>query len=86
MVILGVTLASNLGEILDMPPPAVLQSSRFNSEPVVHKLSHQHLFTTFWILHVDALPDTKVPLTEMDKYPVPVLISEFMDTVKNSYF
>lgn len=80
------TLANGLGELLDIAEPKVLRTHRFNSEPVVHKLSHQHLFTTFWILYVDALPERRVPLSEMEKYPVPVLISEFMDTVKNSYF
>ena len=80
------TLAEGLGKILGEAPSDVYQTLRFNPEPIVHKLSHQHLFTTFWILNVDALPDSRVPISEMDKFPVPVLISEFMDTVKNSYF
>ena len=59
---------------------------RFNPKPLVHKLSHQHLRVTFWILHLDELPDPSIPVSEMQSYPVPVLIANFMETVKNSYF
>lgn len=59
---------------------------RFNPKPIVHKLSHQHLRVTFWILHLDEVPEPSVPVSEMHSYPVPVLIANFMETVKNSYF
>lgn len=59
---------------------------RFNPAPIVHKLSHQHLKVTFWILHMPESLEGAVPVSEMDTFPVPVLIANFMDTVKNSYF
>jgi A/G-specific adenine glycosylase len=53
---------------------------------VVHKLSHQHLYVTFHILHLEEVLREGIPLSEMQAYPVPVLIANFMETVKNSYF
>lgn len=60
--------------------------TRFNDTPRVHKLSHQHLHTTFWLARTEGLPEAARPLAEAGELPVPVLIAEFMDTVKNSYF
>ncbi|EAR16842.1 A/G-specific adenine glycosylase [Robiginitalea biformata] len=60
--------------------------TRFNDAPRVHKLSHQHLYTTFWLARAEGLPEGALPLSEAEELPVPVLIAEFMDTVKNSYF
>ena len=59
---------------------------RFNQKPLVHKLSHQHLRVTFWILHLEEPLDSSIPVSEMQSYPVPVVIANFMETVKNSYF
>lgn len=59
---------------------------RFNEAPLIHKLSHQHLYTTFWICRLKELPGESVSIEEMQEFPVPVLISNFMETVKNSYF
>ena len=67
---------------LDSPYSVV----RFNPKPLVHKLSHQHLRVTFWILHLKEPLDHSVSISEMHSYPVPVLIANFMETVKNSYF
>ena len=58
----------------------------FNETPIVHKLSHQHLHTTFWIVETNGKIDNQIDLSELDKYPVPVLISDFLNTFKNSYF
>ncbi len=56
--------------------------SKFNEKPVVHKLSHQHLFTTFWIVEVVSLQQKGVAFSDLKKYPVPVLISNFMEAFK----
>lgn len=54
----------------------------YNIDPVVHKLSHQHLYTRFWIVTTcQDLPDT-VAFTDIPKYPVPVLIADFINTFK----
>lgn len=51
----------------------------YNEVDKVHKLSHQHLYTKFWIVEVDQLPDTSIPIKMLKKYPAPVLISNFID-------
>ncbi len=58
----------------------------WREEPVVHKLSHQHLVTRFWIIEVKEEIAQGIPLEKIDEYPVPVLVSEFLRTFKNSYF
>ena len=51
----------------------------FNEKAVVHKLSHQHLYTRFWIVNTQKEGDVKVPLQEVTGYPVPVLIENFLN-------
>lgn len=52
--------------------------SLYNDEPIVHKLSHQHIHTQFWIaITNEDLEDAK-PLSELENYPVPVLIANFI--------
>ena len=50
----------------------------FKETAVVHKLSHQHLYTRFWIAHTAHKLPSGVPIAEIDTYPVPVLISKFI--------
>jgi len=51
---------------------------RWNQTPIKHKLSHQELHLTFWVAH------TKIPLRngispdQMEAYPVPVVIQNFI--------
>lgn len=58
----------------------------FNEKQIVHKLSHQHLHTRFWILHTTTKIEDSFPLNELENYPVPVLIADFIKTFKISYF
>lgn len=52
----------------------------YNLKPIVHKLSHQHIYTVFWILETDSiLYNNKVPITDIKKLPVSTLISNFID-------
>ena len=51
----------------------------FNPSPVVHKLSHQHIHTKFWILDSDELPEAGIPLNRLTDYPVPALIEKFIE-------
>lgn len=59
---------------------------RYNAGPIVHKLSHRHLHTVFWVVGTDAEFEGGLSFDEVGKYPVPVLIAEFLKTFKNSYF
>ncbi|QBA65154.1 A/G-specific adenine glycosylase [Muriicola soli] len=58
----------------------------WQEEPVVHKLSHQHLVTRFLIVEMEEQFDEGIPMENVEDYPTPVLVSEFLDTFKNSYF
>ena len=51
----------------------------FNQEVIVHKLSHQHLYTRFWIVKLKKHPKANVEWTEIEAFPVPVLISNFIE-------
>ncbi len=49
------------------------------------------MHTKFWIIEVESLPETAITVKSLDKYPTPVLISEFIDNfnfriLKKSHF
>ncbi|PVW17402.1 A/G-specific adenine glycosylase [Marixanthomonas spongiae] len=50
----------------------------YNETSVVHKLSHQHLFARFWIVAVSEIQNTGIPFSEIQNYPVPVLLQNFI--------
>jgi A/G-specific adenine glycosylase len=50
----------------------------FNTTDIVHKLSHQHLHTKFWIVQSENTPGKGVPSSELKDYAVPVLIDNFL--------
>ena len=52
----------------------------------LHKLSHQNLHARFWIIYTDTPLEKGVPLQRLDDFPVPVLIHDALQTLKNSYF
>jgi len=53
--------------------------SLFNKKEIVHKLSHQHLYTQFWVVETTTLPKATVNWTDIKQYPVPVLIANFLE-------
>tara|TARA_R110000796_G_scaffold250788_3_gene380618 strand:+ start:21070 stop:22113 length:1044 start_codon:yes stop_codon:yes gene_type:complete len=53
-----------------------------NENKIIHKLSHQHLYTTFWVLNVVGNIPDGIKVSEIGKYPVPVLIADFIKTFK----
>lgn len=57
----------------------------FNQNSIIHKLSHMHIYTKFWIVEVDSLQENVVSFTNIEKYPVSVLIANFIkDFDKNN--
>lgn len=54
----------------------------YNDKIIVHKLSHQHLYTKFWIVEVENKLENTIKASELVKYPVPVLIADFIKTFK----
>lgn len=58
--------------------PEQVSVSLFNKKEIVHKLSHQHLYTKFWVVKTDSHKKTTINWSELHKYPVPVLIDKFL--------
>mgnify|MGYP000555725103 CR=1 FL=1 len=52
--------------------------SLFNEKEIVHKLSHQHLYTKFWIVKVEKEVGHMIPWSDIEKYPTPILIANFL--------
>ena len=52
--------------------------SLFNPKPIIHKLSHQHIYTSFWIVNYNGYVSNTISIDELKKYPVPVLIDNFI--------
>ncbi len=59
------------------------QITLYNSEPIVHKLTHQHLFTQFWIVETE-LKNTQNLQTwsSIDDFAVPKLVHNFLGNYK----
>lgn len=56
-----------------------IEMELYNEFPVVHKLSHQHIYTHFWMVNVSAKIPQGIPLEKVKNYPVPVLIQNFLE-------
>lgn len=50
----------------------------YNSKTILHKLSHKHLYTRFWVADVSSLEENGIPLAKIHSYPVPILIGNFI--------
>ncbi|MGB3345275.1 MAG: A/G-specific adenine glycosylase [Aequorivita sp.] len=59
--------------------------SLFNEKSVIHELSHQHLYTRFWIVYTLEDTNSSIPISEINKYPVPVLIENFVAEFFETY-
>lgn len=76
-----------LGEIEKQYNNSAIDSIRlYNEEVVVHKLSHQHLKTRFWIVETNIDFEQGISWSKIEEYPVPVLIADFIKSFKNHYF
>lgn len=54
--------------------------SLYNEKPLVHKLSHQHLYTKFWVISLDNNLKEGVLFKNIREYPVPILLSNFIES------
>lgn len=50
----------------------------YNENLIVHKLSHQHLFTKFWIIRTQNNSNINTKWLDVESFPVPVLIANFL--------
>lgn len=62
--------------------PKMESFSLYNTQPIIHKLSHQHLHTKFWILKTEDVLEEGTPWKKIMAYPVPVLIADFIKKFK----
>ncbi|MFD1614560.1 A/G-specific adenine glycosylase [Gelatiniphilus marinus] len=51
----------------------------YNKDAIIHKLSHQHLHTKFWIVYVNTLNANGVSFDKVHDFPVPALIGSFIE-------
>lgn len=54
----------------------------YNEDKIVHKLSHQHLHTRFWIVKTNYELPGAIPVSSLKDYPVPVLLADFIKALK----
>ena len=59
--------------------PLETSLSLFNEEDIIHKLSHQHLYTKFWIVKTLKSEEKAILWKDIKQYPVPVLIDKFLN-------
>lgn len=52
--------------------------SLYNEEDIIHKLSHQYLYTKFWIVQVENLSEKYIDINRVKNFAVPVLIDNFL--------
>ncbi|MBD0830995.1 A/G-specific adenine glycosylase [Aestuariibaculum sediminum] len=52
--------------------------SLYNRDEVIHKLSHQHLYTKFWIVKLDSSING-IDYNDVKQYAVPILIDKFIE-------
>lgn len=69
------TLVEDYSLVKDMPFELLL----YNKDTVVHKLSHQHLHTKFWIIKTKKLLGDTILINEIENYAVPILIGNFIE-------
>ncbi len=57
----------------------------YNAKPIIHKLSHQHINTHFWIVETSGIAESYIPISEIENYAVPVLIENFVSEFFENY-
>ncbi len=61
---------------------ADVELMEFNEVAIIHKLSHQHLHTKFWILNTNTEFSNQISFKKIKDFPVPVLIADFIKAFK----
>ena len=52
----------------------------YNEMPILHKLSHRNIYTQFWIAETSKNNDDAISISQLETYPVPKLIGNFITT------
>ena len=56
----------------------------FNTNMLAHKLSHQHIYTNFWVIKTPSSSKFKLNWSEINNYPVSTLIDNFLKQYKTN--
>ncbi len=56
--------------------------SLFNPTPILHKLTHQNLYTNFWIIDTDHHLKENILWRDLKNFALPTLIQNFVDNYK----
>ncbi len=56
----------------------------FNKEVMAHKLSHQYIYTKFWVVKTSNSSNFSHPWSSVKKYPVSTLIDNFLNQYKSN--
>lgn len=51
----------------------------YNKSVIIHKLSHQHLHTNFWVVKTKTLTSNAIPIASIHNYAVPQLMANFLN-------
>jgi A/G-specific adenine glycosylase len=80
------TLKTNLS--IDNWTDKVEEIVLYTDTELIHKLSHQHIYTKFWIVKATSTNIDLIDWEEIEKYPVPTLIANFLKNFNpsNGYF
>lgn len=69
----------NLHEIQELLEEVDIKSfSLYNENPVLHKLSHQHLHIQFWIIQTANLGENGIHISQIEELPVPIVLHKFI--------
>lgn len=49
-----------------------------NESSIKHKLTHRELHIQFWTLKTNSFPDNSIPISEINLYPFPIVIADYI--------
>ena len=52
---------------------------KHNKKPIIHKLTHQQITATFWIVYTKKLSEKAIPIQKLKQHPTSVLIDNFLN-------
>lgn len=70
---------TNTDAFKDFSEHNYIEVTLYNKAPLIHKLSHQHLYTKFWIIETEKLDRTAIPIGTLKDYPTSKLIANFIE-------
>ena len=63
----------------ELTPMANFEVSLFNEDTIIHKLSHQHIHTKFWIIECEEVSGNSIKSASIRTYPVSQLMANFIE-------